>query len=446
MNKVAVLGGTVSGLVASRRLIAAGRQVDHFAMLLDPARSIHTPHALCEYTSDTFVLAKDAPAEFTAEVREWVRSGAVTEATREFTLLRYDAARRRSIQTRLPKGCRRYRPVGGSLALIDDQLRSLPGLNLQSVQLTSMERDDNGAWWLRDLTQQRALGPYDAVALAFDQRPRGARKASFKALLETALPVSSRVIASAAHAQYASSMAVVVSFPTSVDLGCDAIIVDGVPELRFASRNARDQQHGRGLKTKSDTWTLVSTPEWSCKQRPKHKGRWNKKKVGDAIVSAFGRVMKRDVGSARMVLPTFHWTGCSGITQVDAGTAPCAWDAEARLGWCGDIFGGQGMAGACRSGVALADAIVAQSPVSCLPLGDSWALREPSPGDEDTSTIVGPCTGRHEPMDGLDHTWPTAVKLAKGAHLASADSYAKYRSHGVMHKDRKRLAVSGHHR
>ena len=46
-------------------------------------------------------------------------------------------------------------------------------------------------------------------------------------------------------------------------------------------------------------------------------------------------------------------------------------------------------------------------------------------------------TTRAEPQDGLDHTWPAAVKLAHGAKLDNADSLAKYRRRGVEDHDRK---------
>ena len=127
---------------------------------------------------------------------------------------------------------------------------------------------------------------------------------------------------------------------------CDALIVDDMPQLRFASKNARGQQHGRSIRPHVDTWTLVSTVDWAQKLRPAHQGRWNKKAVGEEIIRAFGRATRRDVSSVRLVVPAFHWQGCSPTTRVSDGFPPCVWDSTVRLGFCGDIFGGLGMPGA----------------------------------------------------------------------------------------------------
>lgn len=164
------------------------------------------------------------------------------------------------------------------------------------------------------------------------------------------------------------------------------------------------------------------------------------------MVRAFGRMIKKDVSQHKLVVPTFHWMGCSATTQVVSGPA-CAWDPDTRLGFCGDILGGLGVAGAIASGSALAGLVLglvqgARRTAAALPGAAEWGPRVVEDADDDILSISGPRTGRDEPQDGLDHTWPTAVKIARGNEVQQADSMAKYRHRGVEDSDRRRLSRS----
>merc|ERR1712125_318734 len=109
---------------------------------------------------------------------------------------------------------------------------------------------------------------------------------------------------------------------------------------------------------------------------------------------------------------------------------PCAFDADACLGWCGDIFGGLGPAGAVKSGAALATAFHrfnGGDNTSVLPAEGAWVARTIRQNYDDIMCISGPSTGRREPQDGVDHTWPAAAKLSLGLKLqATTDSLASY--------------------
>jgi hypothetical protein len=156
------------------------------------------------------------------------------------------------------------------------------------------------------------------------------------------------------------------------------------------------------------------------------------------MVNAFCRAMKCSPGRARQIIPTFHWEGCSYITQVEKGE-PCAFDAESGLGWCGDIFGGVGPKGAFMSGLAagsLVAAFTTGSRKSVLPGEAEWNLREAREGDEDIVSVAGKETGRYEKDDGLDHTWETAERAGGGERVVKADSYAKVRKYGALGDER----------
>lgn len=444
--RVAVLGGTLSGTTAARKLAAQGHEVELFRNLFDPARSIHKPHPICEYQAATFVLRQDAPREFVDEVHGWARAGLVEEA-QDFRVGRTDESGRFEPMSQ-EEGSIRYRPTGGFLALVDALCKQLQRTcTIRSPQLAKMAWEDSSGGWMLEDIQGKPFGPYDVVLLAFDQLPRAARKASMKQLLESALPDTSRVIACAGNAQQASSMTVVVEFTKPVDVPWDSLVIDGVPELQLAVRNPKADQLHRGLRTTVDTWTLVATTAWTLQTRPNHTAKWDKASVGQKLIRAFGRLTKCDVSQYRLAVPTFHWQGASGITQVSEGP-PCAFDAEAQLGWCGDMFGGLGPAGAVASGCALAGLmaeLAAGSPTSVLPGRGAWGARDPRADDDDILCIAGPRTGRQEPADGLDHTWPTAAKLASGCVVNKADSLASYRARGVLAQDRKRAAAGGAH-
>merc|ERR1719469_134539 len=100
-------------------------------------------------------------------------------------------------------------------------------------------------------------------------------------------------------------MSSIVSFDPPLDVPWDSIVCDGIPELQMAARNPPKDQLRRGLDTKSDSWTLVSTTAWSHKTRPTHVGSWDKNRVGKDMVRAFGCLLGKDTSRHRMVVPTF---------------------------------------------------------------------------------------------------------------------------------------------
>jgi hypothetical protein len=440
---VAILGGTLSAVVLAKKLVALGHKVYLIRNLNDPKRSISNLHVICEYQMATVIVQPDDPKDFKDEVKQWLDQGFAEHAVkfRSCTMTAQGEIKAKA----LPVGCQRIRPLGGFFALIDALMQQLPEeVKVEEHQIESVSRD--GQSWTLHGRDGRHYGPFSAIIFAFDALPRASRKASQKQLLEKALPISASVIESAAYAQMSSSMAVCLHFDPPLCVDFDTIVYEDHPILKFVSRNAKDDQTYRGLREKYDTWTVVATPEWSFRQRPdagcvsnpKANKSWDKRKVGAALVRAFGDALGQDLKRARLVVPTFHWEGCSYIAKVVSGPQ-CAFDASVGLGWCGDQFGGSGPAGAASSAVAISELVHQYNHgelVSSLPGKDQWALRQASPTDEDTLSITGPVTGRQERQDGLDDTWKLAVSLAAGEHVESADSYKKFRKNGPMGDNR----------
>eukprot|EP00450_Noctiluca_scintillans_P004605 CAMPEP_0194495690 /NCGR_PEP_ID=MMETSP0253-20130528/13201_1 /TAXON_ID=2966 /ORGANISM="Noctiluca scintillans" /LENGTH=773 /DNA_ID=CAMNT_0039336983 /DNA_START=50 /DNA_END=2371 /DNA_ORIENTATION=- len=433
---VAILGGTLSGVALAKKLAAQGHHVHMFRNVNDPKRSISSLHAICEYQTATFVVQADSREDFKSEVREWIDLGLVEDAAsfRSATMSPDGKIEQKS----LPHSCQRIRPIGGFFALLDSLVQRLPEtVKVEAHQIERLSKAEN-TWTLYG-RNKRCFGPYSSVIFAFDAIPRASRKASQKQLLERALPLSAGVIASSAYAVMSSCMAIVLHFEPALEVPFDTIVFESDAVLKFMSRNPKGDQMHRNLQEKNDTWTLVATPEWSLKQRPdawgvdQHSVRmWDKKKVGSAMLLALERALGQNLRRARQIIPTFHWEGCSYLTQVVDGPQ-CAFDASAGLGWCGDMFGGAGPAGAVASASDMCDLLSSyhqDEESSSLPAKSQWGPRSPSHGDEDTLSIIGPETGRSEPKDGLDHTWETAVRIAGGIHVRAADSYKKFRKSG----------------
>jgi len=492
--KVAICGGTLSGVTLARLLSSSPEQqpsttttpiesIDLFRCLHDPARS--KPHPLCEYEPLSFSLSDNVDPRVDDEVDRWMDKGFVHLCDgnggggKGPKMGVYDSSRNNGGNSfHLDDEYdddggdhpirRRYQPRRGFFTLLDELMQDFTSNDVPSgsdgvipvrvsgEQMVRLDRQQpqptsngssssNNKWLLKDATNKQH-GPYDLVLFAYDACPRAARKASFKQLLESALPLSSSLIHSLSRAVSASAMTAIVAFPRKLTSSLDCIRFEGVPAVRFATRNRHgDAASHRGMRvaTEDDVWTLVATPEWSQQARNSHAGRWDKKAVGHDMVRSFTEALGvgLDVGSSyRSVVPTFHWQGSSSLTQVSGTADVFAFDAAVGLGFCGDIFGGQGVEGAVLSAAELSRHVRSENrSSSSLPVtADAWMLRtpggEPVADNHDTNTIFGSVTGRDEPSeddgDLLDYTWPAAVDIAKGKVVTSADSLKKYRRRG----------------
>mmetsp|Transcript_32572 Transcript_32572/g.36263 ORF Transcript_32572/g.36263 Transcript_32572/m.36263 type:complete len:496 (+) Transcript_32572:36-1523(+) len=476
--KIAICGGTLSGATLARVLSSscAGKniQIDIHTCLHDPARA--KPHPLCEYEPFSFVIPEDESTESQQvrdevsrwKTKEWVELCGSDDCS---SVGAYDNATGSYRSMTMANGAdtvtnyNRYQPTRGFFTLIDKLITELPSdrVSVSKNQLIALEstNDNSNRWFLKDNTQKQH-GPYDLVLFAYDATPRAARKASFKQLLESALPTSSNIISSLARAVSASAMTVIITFPKTnskdktSQIPFDSIVFEEIPALRFATRNRLgDAASHRGMRVSNnsqkneDIWTLVATPEWSFQVRNSHGGKWDKQAVGKEIVAAFARCVGQlaIVEHYKNVNPPFHWQGSSSLTKVDhPETPPFSYDADASLGFCGDIFGGQGTADALSSAMSLAhhlnlqqyeDDTLPDLPSSLPNHATHWVTRELQDYDDDTNSIVGTFTGRKEPADGLDHTWPTAVAIANGKVVNKADSLAKYRNQRNNNKSQR---------
>lgn len=257
-------------------------------------------------------------------------------------------------------------------------------------------------------------------------------------------------------------MAVLVSFPRGgkiaqllANLEFDSLMLDGVPEIAVACRRPAEELAYRdkiqsGVRGSQDrqfsdfdsdfVWSIVSTSEFALQKRPRHSGAWDDAAVGDQLVRAFLSsvlgLRAADMSSVRcgldylLLTPTFHWHGpaCLNMLKDDSAQNCFIFDGHAGVGYCGDVCGGSGPAGAVKSAVAMAERVIGWcelasrdvtvselDALSALPLRASdWQTRVPRSDEDDCpGGIWGTFTGRREANDGLDHTWEVAAKLNK---------------------------------
>ena len=475
--RIAVLGRTLSSLFFVRELQERLSKKDIpveialFPAMFDPARNIYTPHAICEFSSSKFwvtagLLGREneqlcaLEATFTDKyLRPWQKQGRVTESAADG----YGSPPSFSAKK------------GGMFQLLLDMEQELLGDDVvchDSLQLTQMWYDEAARKWslYSEFVKGSKQGDwysahqvpdsstfYDHVIMGFDLDPRGARKASYKQMLESALPATCSVIRCLASTPCASAMTCVVEFEgDNPDVQADTCLygpeLDKGGVLEVAERlEPESHAAGRGLRFgRSAVWNLTASIKWSKSVRSSFNGGWDKRKVEANLVEAFRELPQaKQYGRYKGLVPCFHWQGAWPLSALDHQKPSCIYDAACKLGYASDAFVFLN-AGASTSTVRqlracnllhpfksardlaelVAQDLEEQSPEpSRLPSRAEFKFRsELLSGSRQLQEDYADC-GRSDPQDGLDHTWPTAVQLARDDSLVihQADSLKKYR-------------------
>lgn len=484
-HRIAVLGRTLSSLLFVKELKRTLKmwtdimvEISLFPAMFDPARNLYTPHAMCEFTSSNFLATagdKGENAELCAlendfaeqYLRPWLKHGRVRES--------HDSPAQGSPVS--------YSVMnGGMFQLLKDLEQELVedagpcGISVschEGLQLTQMWYDEISKKWCLYSEFVKGSGKdwysahqvpdgstfFDHVIMGFDLDPRGARKASFKQMLESALPTTGSVIRCLASAPCASAMSCVVEFEGDIQPeGSDGFKLSTLEDagiLELAEQlKASSHAVGRGLRFQGRAaWNLTATVKWSKSIRNSFTGTWDKKKVENEMVDAFRRTRKASdqLGRHKGLVPCFHWQNAWPLTALSDSKKPsCVYDARCKLGYASDAFvfcpvsdaTALPQVRACnllhpfKSACDLV-AIVAQdlegtaSELSRLPHRSEWKFRSDLIANLSQSLREAYSdTGRADPQDGLDHTWPTAAQLARDESLVlhHADSLKKYRN------------------
>ncbi len=140
----------------------------------------------------------------------------------------------------------------------------------------------------------------------------------------------------AAGATMRGSWALMLRFDEAVALPFDAAFVNTGPLRWMARDNSKPGREGQ------ETWLLHASAEWSEAHIED-----DAEEVSRALLLAFNQLG----GQAPQAWSAHRWRYADTAMQLDH---VCAWDAQRRLGLCGDWLNGGKVEGAWLSGTALA--------------------------------------------------------------------------------------------
>ncbi|CAD7719557.1 Renalase [Xanthomonas hydrangeae] len=321
---VAVIGAGLAGLACAQRLQAAGWTVTLFEQGDAPGgrmRSCAGDGWQCDHGAQYFTARDRA---FAAVVDEWIATGVAAAWPARVASWDGEFRPSQSVVARF---------VG--VPAMDAPARALAaGLEVRlSSAVHSLQR--NGDTWRLAVSGDETKHAFDTVVLAVPA-PAAA------ALLANSAPTLATI---AAGANMQPAWALVLHFDTPLDPGYDALFVNAGP-LRWVARNA--SKPGR---TGSETWLLHANADWS----QAHFDARPEAVIASVLptLAALGLPLPQSCAASR-------WTVASTDPPLQIG---CAWDAQLRIGLCGDWLAGGKVEGAWQSGAALAERVRASNAV-----------------------------------------------------------------------------------
>lgn len=322
---VAVIGAGLAGLACAQRLQAAGWTVTLFEQGDAPGgrmRSCAGDGWQCDHGAQYFTARDRA---FAAVVDQWIAAGVA--AAWPARVASWDGIEFRPSRSILARFVGVPDMAAPARALAAD-------LDVRSgTAVRSLQRD--GDTWCLAVSGDDTRHAFDTVLLAVPA-PVAA------ALLEHIAPTLATI---AAGANMQPAWAVVLHFDTPLDPGYDALFVNAGP-LRWVARNA--SKPGR---TGSETWLLHANADWS----QAHFDATPEAVIASVLptLAALGLPVPQSCAASR-------WTVASTDPPLQIG---CAWDAQLRIGLCGDWLAGGKVEGAWQSGVTLAERVRASDAI-----------------------------------------------------------------------------------
>jgi len=324
---VAVVGAGIAGLACAASLQASGMRVTVF----DKARGAGGRMSTRRLEADRaqtwdhgaqFFTARDP--EFAAQVADWVRAGVVASWAGRVVRWGYEA---------VPEASPGERFVGapGMSGALSSLARSLT-LCLKT-RVERLERTPVGYRLIDENSND--LGAFDRVALAVPG-PQAVPLAQ----------ASTVVTAAVASLAYAPCWAAMVAFDAPLPAPFDAAFVEerrGSP-LGFVARDSSKPGRAPG-----ERWVLHAGSAWSAAHLEAAADD-----VAPALLAALEQVTA--VPSRGVCALSAHRWRFALPTSLHP--ARCVYDADARLGACGDAFNGARVEGAWHSGRALAQAML----------------------------------------------------------------------------------------
>jgi renalase len=335
---IAVIGAGLAGLSCAQALLQAGHTVHVFDKSRGPAGRMSTRRGddtpgpwQCDHGAQYFTARDEA---FRAEVARWQQAGVA--ALWDARLVSFDGQAWTTPDTPLARFVGTPR-MSSPCSWLAQQLVGAPGGSAQTRWQTTVQQLERHAdgWALTSAEHGTHPERYGAVLLAVPA-PQAVP------LLTAVVPEGAAV---AASARMRGSWAVMLRCAAPVSLPCDGAFVNTGP-LRWVARDSSKPGRivaGSGM----ETWLLHASPEWSEAHIEDDAAT-----VTATLLQAFAAL---GGPAPEQVQATAHrWRYADTHTPLTRG---CWWDAQVRLGLCGDWLNGGKVEGAWLSGRALAHQI-----------------------------------------------------------------------------------------
>ena len=326
---IAVIGAGLAGLSCAQALLQAGHTVHVFDKARGPSGRMSTRRAeddngpwQCDHGAQYFT-ARD-PA-FRAEVARWQQAGVA--ALWNARLASFDGTAWTTPATPLERFVGTPRMTSPAAWLV----QHLGAPALAQWQTTVQRLDHTEGGWAITSAEHGLHSPrYSAVLLAVPA-PQAVP------LLAAVAPAGAAL---AASARMRGSWAVMLRYASPVALPWEGAFINTGP-LRWVARDS--SKPGR---TGQETWLLHASPEWSEAHIED-----SAEAVTTALLAAFAALG----GPAPLAATAHRWRYADTEPALTQGSW---WDAQMRLGLCGDWLHGGKVEGAWLSGRALAQQVL----------------------------------------------------------------------------------------
>ena len=324
-RSIAIVGAGLAGVTCALQLQSAGHSVVLYEKSRGAAGRMSTRRSdewLADHGAQYFTARGNA---FKAQVARWESEGLVSPwpaRIGELTSVQ-------PFQWAAKPGPTRYVATPGMNSLV----RSLTGqLNLQiNTTITRIEHAQEG-WLLHSKEQDTPLPVVQAVVFAIP--------APQLVAFDSVLP--NPWINQASETRFDPCWASLVGFDQPLNLPFDALFINDGP-LRWIARN-----HSKPGRTGPETWTLHASPEFSD-QTVESDGQ----EIQSILLATFAQITP-----VRPVWTQIHKWRYALSHPTGESDEPALWDAQMRLGVCGDWLADGRIEGAWLSGQACAKRII----------------------------------------------------------------------------------------
>lgn len=327
---IAIIGAGLAGLSCAQALLQAGQTVHVFDKSRGPSGRMSTRRAeeehgrwQCDQGAQYFT-ARDAA--FRAEVARWQQAGVAAQW--DARLASFDGSTWTTPHTPLERFVGTPRMTSPAAWLV----RGLPGERAHTQWQTTvqeLERSNHGGfecWSIASAEHGLHAQRYSAVLLAVPAP-------QVVPLLAELAPSGAAV---AASTRMRGSWAVMLRYAAPVALPWDGAFINTGP-LRWVARDS--SKPGR---TGPETWLLHASAEWS---------EAHIEDSADSVTATLLATFAALGGPSPLAATAHRWRYADTEPALTLG---CWWDADTRLGLCGDWLNGGKVEGAWLSGLALA--------------------------------------------------------------------------------------------